>query len=723
MRVAMKRRAFLRATVASVTGVLAGGCGRADDELEISDGSEWFPQSVASGDPRAQSVILWTRFEHPDVGDDDVELALELFADEELAERVEVEGEARLHVTALAAFDHCVKVRVTGLAPATTYWYRFLRIDPGGASAAASRTGRTRTAPEADADAPVRFAFVSCQDYPGRFYNAYAHLAGAEVDFVIHLGDYIYETTGDEGFQVDTPGRTIELTDAAGALEVARGDGESFFAARSLDNYRQLYRTIRGDAALQLVHERFAVIALWDDHEFSDDCWGANATYLDGREPELDLERRQNANQAWFEYMPVDYVEPEFVYDRATPPPDDIRIWRDFVFGRHLHLVATDLRTRRSDHVVPENAYPGAVVATEADLVALGPLPDFASAYVEDLDGFAGGQYAQVLRDAAAAAGYPVDAIAGAISAAWINRVVADTGAATPPIDEATLATLPRGIAYYDLGKSSLWGRIGSRYLLASEPFAVWAAIAFERSGGASEDAMGAEQQQWFLDTMRASTSTWKVWANEYCLSPLQIDLSGLPVPDAFRRVFDITLDDWNGMANRRDALLRELSDVANVVALTGDIHAFFAATPMVRDDPNRKIVEFVGSSVSSLAFQSLLRAQVESDPTLSMVSGADMLAGAIRDLLLLPSGPNAHLGYADVTSHGWALVELDGAALHATFFAHDEPEVFVEHYADADLDALFTATRFRVLAGTRELEQDFGGTWRRWDAIARQWV
>jgi hypothetical protein len=56
--------------------------------------------------------------------------------------------------------------------------------------------------------------------------------------------------------------------------------------------------------------------AVWDDHEFSDDSHGATATYTDGRSDETDVERRKNANQAWFEFMPVDYMDnPNFQYD------------------------------------------------------------------------------------------------------------------------------------------------------------------------------------------------------------------------------------------------------------------------------------------------------------------------------------------------------------------------------------------------------------------------
>ncbi|MBK6920031.1 MAG: alkaline phosphatase D family protein [Deltaproteobacteria bacterium] len=713
---AMQRREFLRATLASVGG-FSVACGSGEPRAAVP-APELFPQSVASGDPQPDAVILWTRVETGDDGD--VEVELELYRDVELRQRAQWDRAPR--VLATLDHDHCVKVRAAGLEADTVYYYRFVAEVDG--ELKASQIGRTRTAPAVDADRPVRFAFVACQDYGGRYYNGYAHLAQQpELDFFVHLGDYIYETAGDAGFQQGSEGREVVFEDTAGVLSVDRtGDG-GFEAARSLDNYRQLYRLFRSDAALQRVHEQLPMLAIWDDHEFSDDCWGATATYQDGRVDETDVQRRSNANLAWFEYMPVDYAgDPSFEYDPAVAPPDDIRIWRDFRFGRHVHLVLTDLRSRRSDHLVPEDAYPGAVVLTQAQLEGSGGVPDDAGAYVEDIATFAGGIYRDALVQAADAAGYPSDRVSGAIAASWINDVVAELGAPAA-IDEAMLATLPLGYAWANLMKGSLWSRIGSRYLVARDAFARLAAVRWQDSGGASEQAMGDAQEQWFLDTMQGSDATWKVWGNEFCLMPLQIDLRLLSVPPSFQRVFHINVDDWNGMGNRRDALLRVLSDVPGVVAITGDIHAFFAGTPAVRDDPSRSVLEFVTSSISSTTFQRLLQNQVEDDPVLSMVSGASQLAGAIRDLLQLTDGPNPHLAHADVTSHGYAVVEADGLALQVTFHAHAEDVVAVQHYDDPGLDGLFATTQFRVDAGTKFLQQRFGDTWKRWDPTTQTWI
>jgi alkaline phosphatase D len=715
----MQRRGFLQVSVATVSGLLLGCGGRDGSGLPNEAGDAFFPQSVASGDPRAHSVVLWTRVDDADLPDEDLPLELELFLDEDATDAVVLDGERRLEVTAQARFDRCLKVRVEGLDPATHYYYRFAYVHEG--VRWLSRLGRTRTAPASEDDVPVRFAFVSCQDYGGRYYNSLAHLATQEVDFVVHLGDYIYETLEDEGFQASDTEREIVFEDQEGAMQVARGD-DHFVAARSLNNYRQLYRTFRSDPALQRVHERFPVLAIWDDHEFTDDCFGSTGTYTNGREDEYDPERRQNASQVWFEFMPVDYAEPNFEYDRAVAPPDDIRIYRDFSFGRHLHLVLGDVRSYRSQHLVPPDAYPGAVMLDQAALEETGGVPEQAGPYVEDIAAFAGGVYAEALRSVAAAADYPTERIAGPVSAQWIASTLAQLDDPPEPIDEETLADLPRGLAYHHLGKTSFHSRIGSRFFVAAEPFRRLAEATYANSGGSSEEMFGPLQEEWFLSTLRESTRTWKVWANQFCLMPLQVDLSGLGVPDTFRQVFEFTLDDWNGMPNRRAHIIEQLDDVQNLVAITGDIHAFFAATPFARPGADARLPEFAVGSISSNAMQPLVLHQVRTDPTLSSVPGAESLAAALADLFMLSGGPNAHLGFADISSHGYAIAEVEAGELRTTFYGYPYERVHEQLYGDGELEPLIHTNRFRVVAGSRDLHRERNGAWQRWNPSTRQW-
>lgn len=740
------RRQFLRATLVSVASAGLPGCNGGASSTTDSDGSTgtdgtgteatgstvpttgaeeplldgaaYFPQSVASGDPRADSVILWTRVEDAAAGEGDLDLAVELATDPEFTMRVELDA-ASAAVAARAMFDRCAKAKIKGLEPATTYYYRFVHNREDGRYG--SQVGRTRTAPAADADATIRFAYASCQDFNGRYYNSYRGLLQQEdLDFFVHLGDYIYETTGDPTFQAE--GRAVTFSDTAGAIVFNEGSENEYFAAKSLSNYRELYRGYRSDPALRRVHERLPMIAIWDDHEFSDDCFGATATYFDGRSDEHDEERRKHANQAWFEYMPVDFGDDDFVYDPAKPYPQDIKIYRDFRFGKHLHLVMTDLRSYRPDHLIPEDGFPGAIVVDEATLVAqLGALPEFAAPYIDDIDTYDGGAYKTALAAAADSLGFDPKHLTGPMDATFINDTLADLGDPTPPIDEATLATLPRGLSFRGLGKRSFHGSIGARYFVVKPAFDAWAA-ARQAADPKTVDVMGADQQQWFLSTMQGSSATWKVWGTEYTLMPLAIDLTGFDIAP-FNQLYYMNVDQWDGFNPARDALIDALQAVDNVVAITGDIHAFYAGTPMVAGAPDKKIVELVGGGISSTPFQSLLVLQVASDPTLSSLPGASMLASAI-DSLFTGVTTNRHLGYANSSRNGFVSVVVDGAALNATFHMLTE-DVSLTDYEGMD-DALagkFGRERFQVKAGQRDLFRDFSGTFKRWDPTTNAWV
>jgi len=166
----------------------------------------------------------------------------------------------------------------------------------------ASATGRTRTAPAADSQREqLRFAWFTCQDWLINHWDALDLLAAEDdLDFTVHVGDYVYETVGAK-FQAgvaEPAHQAIRLPDG-----VALGDGSVY--ANTLDDYRTLYRTYRGDARLQTVHARFPLIAIWDDHEFSDDCWQDHQTYTNANTQQT--ARRRGASQAWVEYMPVDF--------------------------------------------------------------------------------------------------------------------------------------------------------------------------------------------------------------------------------------------------------------------------------------------------------------------------------------------------------------------------------------------------------------------------------
>jgi alkaline phosphatase D len=225
---------------------------------------ELFAQGVASGDPAATSVLLWTRASTAG-SSPAVSLTVEVAEDADFARVV-----AAAPTRALAAADHTCRVLVGGLRPARTYWYRFSDENGNG-----SRIGRTRTATAEDDSRPVRFAFVSCQSVCEGAQNAYRRMIfederaapEEQLAFVLHLGDFIYEVVQ---YPEDQPeGRRYDRR----LRDVVRfPDGEKIMVFRvpvTLADYRALYRAYLQDPDLQDARARWPFVAIWDKHEFS----------------------------------------------------------------------------------------------------------------------------------------------------------------------------------------------------------------------------------------------------------------------------------------------------------------------------------------------------------------------------------------------------------------------------------------------------------------------
>ncbi|TWI11665.1 alkaline phosphatase D family protein [Aerolutibacter ruishenii] len=603
-----------------------------------------FPQSVASGDPRPDRVLLWTRVWTRQAREP---LLLQVATDAGFTGAM---VEMELH--ALKAHDHCVRVRLTGLAPGQELHYRFV-LGNATDGWTGSPVGRTRSAPAPDADVPLRFAFMSCQDYGGRWYNAMLPLLEQELDFILHLGDFIYETVGDPGFQSRDAGRSITFDDQAGALRLGTPDAP-YFAARSLDNYRQIHRTVRTDPVLQQLLERAPLVAIWDDHEFADDCWQATSTHHDGRHDEADADRRRNAEQAYFEYLPVDvdlgapddsaHVQPGALFPNAS-------LWRRLRFGRNLDLFLTDTRSERPDHLIPEDAFPGTVLHSREELherlpqVGLAPTAlDHVMAPWFDLDREDRAPLRKALQRALGAAcrregldrkrarQYADDATRGRVAWPAINAVLARWNQATPGFLHADIPAVETadgtGLAWLCLGKTRLFDSIGSRYFVLAE---VYDALAALRARDTPPAPMSARQWQWLGKGMEGSAAQWKVVATSISLSPIVLDLSAaeLGAPEAMRRRFLLNVDQWDGFPQARQALLEgPFARAGNVVALSGDIHAAFVS------QHGPRISEFTVPAVSSTPLADILGAEAARDPATRevgerLVSGLDALIAA----------------------------------------------------------------------------------------------
>lgn len=341
-----RRRTFVRAVVSSAT-VPWTGCGREGGDgdavpepspPDLREGA--FPQGIASGDPSPDGVLLWARVEPPSPAATIV-VRWALARDEDFDDVV-TGGE----LTAEAAHDHTVRVRVVDLEPYVVYHYRFTAELPQGEIT--SETGRTKTAPTPEMDVPVRFAFASCQEYVGRWYHAWRLLAeqSAELDFVLFLGDYIYETIADPRYQPLGSPRSLALPDGLSL------DGSATnLAALTLADYRALYRQYRSDPDLRRIHAQVPFLIAWDDHEFANDGWQDVANEFDGAQGlERNTARREAATRAWFEHLPVDVP---FSPDAGFP--EDIVTYRGTRWGRHAELFLTDQRYYRDDHLIPED--------------------------------------------------------------------------------------------------------------------------------------------------------------------------------------------------------------------------------------------------------------------------------------------------------------------------------------------------------------------------------
>ncbi len=287
-----------------------------------------YPQSVASGDPQANGIVLWTRVDLTQlVGATTGQVGWQIATAADFgAASLVVEGTAELD----AAKDNTVKLRVSdeALLPYTGYFYRFIY------DGVASRTGQFKTLPAAGAGvAEIRLGFVVCQDFGNGYYTALAHLANEQVDYVLHLGDYIYETIANATFQ-GGPVRAVPAFPSG-----------STTVPRDVEDYRHLYKVYRSDANQQAVHERFAYIQLWDDHEFANDCHqdfhpddNAAPDAAASQQPAL----RQAANQAWSEYGLADVQ-----FDPSKDWEHSIQVYRTFAFGTLAELIVTDERLYR----------------------------------------------------------------------------------------------------------------------------------------------------------------------------------------------------------------------------------------------------------------------------------------------------------------------------------------------------------------------------------------
>ncbi len=660
----LTRREFIAAAAAMGATLAWGDTKPRPSQARWLERRELFAQGVASGDPAADSVLLWTRASARG-SEAIVPLTVEV-AEDQAFERVIATAPTR----ALAAADHTCRVLVGGLQPARVYWYRFMDENGNG-----SRIGRTRTAPADDDPRPVRFTFVSCQNICEGAQNTYRRMIFEDerakpedqLAFVLHLGDFIYEVVQ---YPEDVPGGRRYDRRVRDAVRLP--DGEKmprWRIAASLADYRALYRAYLQDPDIQDARARFPFVPMWDNHEFSWQGWQSFQLF-DGKSRPAQT-RKVEANQAWFEYQParvshaggasLERFEAPQVKDAPIEKFDEhglgqepnnlaaigsLTAYRSLRWGRFLELIITDQHSYGAE-------YPGG--RGEAPKLSSDDFPELVPQEVlEILD--AGRTYA---------GGKP-----------------------------------PEAIRYGDVQVPNF------------------------RKDEAPHTLLGAQQKAWFLDKLRASRATWKVCGNSLGTLDWRADPQNLPKdlvkpwPGAGYAVFGG--GDWGSTYTERGQIYDAVRDagIAGFVTVSGDRHSFWAglaakALPPAAFEPVG--VAFITGSVSAVGLAEAFEHSFPQDHPLRALFATEvggrkqpminlLMHHGVRTCLEYQrtgdlerarrvSNPDLapHLSFLDMGGHGYAAVSLTAEAVECEFVCIPRP---LERSESADGGPL----RYRVV-------------------------
>lgn len=364
-RPGLSRRGFLLSSGALLAVPLLQSCGQSDAPLTappqelpgplpapvvVAPSMAAFLHGVASGDPLTDRVILWTRVTTDSSAPVSVDWLMSELPD--LASPVQTGR----FVTS-SERDYTVKLDPAGLASYTTYYYQF-SVTLADGMVMRSPIGRTKTAPKAGDTDRLRFVSASCQNMTFGYFNSHAAAVAkaADLDAMLFLGDYIYETGGASQIEGRSPIPAKEIT--------------------TLSDYRQRHAQYKSDPDLQALHRQIAFICVWDDHETTNNSYRASAdNHTEGEEGCWE-ERMGWAIRAYFEWMPIrDNASTAFDAPTASAcpgvplsgflPEGNGRIVRRFVFGDLVDLVMLDTRLAAravqngTDIVTPEQTFLG----------------------------------------------------------------------------------------------------------------------------------------------------------------------------------------------------------------------------------------------------------------------------------------------------------------------------------------------------------------------------
>ena len=641
----VSRREFIKQAAAMGAALAWGGQARAS-RTNWREARNLYPEGVASGDPDPSSVILWTR--RPYDSGARQSLTVEVAEDEHFRRVV-----AHAPAPVSAASGWTTRVLVGGLKPAHIYWYRFTDSDGNG-----SRIGRTRTAPRANDPRPVKFAFVSCQDVNESKLNGYRRMIFEDerarpedqLDFVLHLGDFIYEVVQYPEDGKPRFGRNLyDVARIPDALKVS-----IFHIPTTVEGYRAVWKGYLADPDLQDARARWPFVCIWDNHEFS---WQGYQSILKNPKFEQPAQTiKVAANQVWFENIPARVKAPSGNFDTFGSVPvknvkiekfDDgglgvepnniaainsLIIYRALRYGRHLDLLLTDERSYRGPNPFDESA-----TDKLADWADYQMFPDD---LLQVLDG---------------------------------GRAI---NGGNPPAElEFNGAKVPNPSK--------------------DQP---------------PQTLLGATQKAWFKDHLRASTATWKIWGSSQATLEQRADPENLPAGLTKQkwptgRFANVGGGDFGSAWVERGEIYDLVRDakITGFAIVSGDLHSFWAGYASAQLPPGKFEpvgLSFTGGSMSSVGGGEANEYSIKKDDKFRPLYLADrpgapkpehtynmMLRHGVQSCFeyaksfdrakaLALSNPDVapHLTFVDIGGHGYATVRLSGDEMRTEFVCIPRP-------------------------------------------------
>jgi alkaline phosphatase D len=641
------RRSFLEMALAMGATAAWSNPLWAKSRMRWREQRDRFPEGVASGDPDSSSVLLWTRY----------------LANSEHATTLNVEiaeDDTFTHVVATATTpvspvsDWTCRVLVGGLKPSHVYWYRF-----SDAAGLGSRIGRTITAPDVDDPRPVRFVFVSCQNANDGAQNAYRRMIfederapeGERLGFILHLGDFIYEIVW---YPEDRPQGMYDRR-VRDLVRYAHGEKiRDFHVPTNVDDYRAVYRAYLSDPDLQDARARWPFVNMWDNHEFS---WlGWQSLQIFGGVTRPAQTRKVAALQAFFEYQPARMAKPSGPsLDRFDPPP------------------VTDAPvTRFDEHGLGQEPN---------NLAAIGSLTGYRALRW-------GRNVELIITDQRS---YRSEEPMGR------NEALAFSSDDFPElIPEEALQILDAGRTY-DGGKppaSIRCGNVDVANFFKDKP---------------AQTILGAEQKTWFLERLRSSKATWKIWGNTTATLDMRADPQNLPPgltkPWPGAGYAGSASGDHGTAYVERGEVYDFVQDhgVTGFAIIAGDRHSFWAGLAAKSLPPGRFTpvgIAFVTGSISAPGVIEALEHGLPKDhPLLALYVGKGpndtrpqptmnlLLHHGVRSCLeYARSGDIAkaralsnpelspHVAFVDMGGHGYSVVRATSDSLETEFVCIPRP-------------------------------------------------